>query len=137
MTDVKCSCGMVEIATSEGVVVDFCPETGGILFDAGETALFFELEEDLPALVREEMIATGRSWPNPKAPEGRLIEYRFPRLDGLLLDICDKTGAIWFDKGEVPRFEALTAGLEAPKSRLCRVFKEIQGKGYEVLGVQR
>lgn len=136
MGDKKCSCDMVEITTKEGVTVDFCPETGGILFDPGEAALFFELAEDIPALVKENAVATGRSWENPKTPGGKLVEYRFPDLDDLMLDICDKTGAIWFDKGEVPRFEKLTAALESPRSRLVRVFGQLRSEGYEVLGIK-
>jgi len=121
--------------TSEGVTVDFCPANGGILFDLGEVAAFFELATDLPAVTRAGAKKTGLTWENPKTPGATMVEVEFPALDGLRLDICEKTGAIWFDKGEVQRFEALTARLESPRSRFARVFADLRKSGYQVIGV--
>jgi len=131
----KCSCPLVPMTTSEGVTVDFCPETKAILFDPGEAAIFFELETDLPGLAKNSAVLTGRRWICPKHPNGHLVEYRFPKLDDLTLDICDEGGCILFDKGEVPRFEALPARIEAPRSRMLRVFERLRASGYRVLGV--
>jgi Zn-finger nucleic acid-binding protein len=136
MPDSKCPGELVEMWTHEGVHVDFCSKTGGILFDTGEAAFFFELKEDLPALVREDAVATGRTWSNPKTPEATMVEYAFPNLDGLLLDICEQTGAIWFDRGEVQKFTRLTANLESPVSRLVRCVQQLESRGYQVLGTK-
>ncbi len=135
MDETKCPGGLVPMTTSEGVTVDFCPENKGILFEAGEMALYFELSQDFPELARKDAVPTGRVSKCPKHPESRMVEYRFPMLDDLMLDICEDEGCVWFDKGEVPRFEALSARLEAPKSRLFRVFKQLKDSGYRVLGV--
>ena len=137
MSESKCPGELVEITTNEGVTVDFCPANGGILFDGGEVALYFELEMDVPNAIRQGAKRTGNTWPNPKTPGGTMVEVEFPTLDHLRLDFCDKTGAVWFDKGEVPHFEALTATLEKPQSRLVRVFGQLKKDGYEILGVQK
>jgi Zn-finger nucleic acid-binding protein len=131
----KLSGKLVPMSTSEGVTVDFDPETKGILFDPGEVALFFELKEDIPGLAKENARPTGRSWPCPKHPGGKLVEHRFPRLGDLELDVCDQGGCIWFDRGEIKRFEALTARIEAPRARLFRVFDRLRSTGYRVLGL--
>lgn len=137
MQQSKCPGELVEMTTAEGVTVDFCPTTKGILFDPGEVALYFELAEDFPEMAREGAQATGKSWACPKHPTSPMMEYHFPRLQGLTLDVCAKGGCVWFDRGEIQRFEALTAGLEAPRSRLARVFRQLDASGYEVLGVSR
>ncbi len=135
MQQSKCPGELVEMTTAEGVTVDFCPATKGILFDPGEVALYFELAEDFPEAAREGAQPTGRSWECPKHRGSLMVEYAFPRLQGLTLDVCQKGGCVWFDRGEIQRFEALTAHLEAPRSRLARVFLQLKGAGYEVLGV--
>ncbi len=135
MVQSKCPGKMVELSTAEGVTVDFCPQTKGILFDPGEVAAYFELSEDLPSAARAGAVPTGQVWSCPKHPNSLLREVRFPKLDDLMLDICDEGGCVWFDRGEIPRFEALTARLEHPRSRLLRVFQQLRGTGYEVLGL--
>ena len=137
MSESKCAGKLVEITTNEGVSVDFCPENGGILFDHGEVALYFELDKDVPQAIRDGARRTGVTWPNPKHPHGTMVEVEFPTLGGLKLDFCDKTGAVWFDKGEVPHFEELTATMEKPTSRLVRVFHQLRKDGYEILGVKK
>ena len=136
MSESKCTGELVEMWTHEGVHVDFCSASGGILFDAGEAALFFELKEDLPALIREGAVPTGRRWANPKTAGGTMVEYRFPKLDDLQLDICEQTGAIWFDRGEVQKFTRLTNNLEHPASRLARCVQQLERQGFEVLGLK-
>ena len=136
MAEAKCLGELVEMATAEGVTIDFCPDNKGILFEAGEVALFFELSRDFPELTQEGAELTGKTWPCPRHPDSDLREVAFPALDGLTLDICQSHGCVWFDQGEVPKFETLTAGLEAPRSRLARVFKQLKEQGYDVLGVK-
>ena len=133
----KCTGPLVEMTTAEGVTVDFCSDCKGILFDPGEVAFYFELSQDIPELAREGAKKTGQQWQCPKHPQGKLIEYVFPKLDNLMLDFCDHAGCIWFDRGEVYKFEQLTARLESPRSRFIRVFATLESQGYQIMGVNK
>lgn len=132
----KFSGKLKELSTGDGVTIDFDPGTKGILFDPGEAALYFDLSRDIPDLAWEGAEKTGITWTCPKHPGSTMVEYRFPRLDGLQLDICEERGCIWFDHGEVPRFEELVSNLQEPRSRVFRAFQRLRDSGIRALGLK-
>lgn len=131
----KCS-GALHSVEVEGVELDFDQITKGVLFDAGETAEYFELSQDIPEVAEESSRFTGVRWPCPKHPGSSLVEVEFSAL-GLKLDIDELHGCIWFDGGEIPRFEAVSAKLETLGQRFGSVFDRLRGGGYDIFKLTR
>lgn len=132
----KCSGELNPIGTSEGVELDFCSSCNGILFDHGELGEFFELPEDIPELV--DVWGGGRETDLscPKCP-GTFVEISYVQGGDLKVDLCRKCGAVWLDRGEFPKLEAIAARMEKPRTKLMRAVKQVEKKGYQVIGVRR
>ncbi|MDD2941342.1 MAG: zf-TFIIB domain-containing protein [bacterium] len=95
--------------TVAGVVVDYCAESGGIFLDNGELeALRLACESsnisDLEALLAKlSSLGAGKqgvhSGPKLSPISGEPMETL--SIDGLQVDRCSKSGAIWLDGGEL------------------------------------
>jgi Zn-finger nucleic acid-binding protein len=131
----KCSDEIRPIDSAEGVELDFCGSCKGIWFDAGEVAEYFELATDVPDLDTANATKGITNYHCPKC-DAILEEFRYSKLDDLLVDRCPGCGGIWLDQGEVPRLEQLSAKLEDPRSRILRTMKGLEAKGYRILGMQ-
>jgi Zn-finger nucleic acid-binding protein len=132
----KCHGNIAPIATHEGVELDFCSGCSGILFDAGELAEYFELATDIPELPTNLDNATDTDFKCPKC-SNMWIEIRFQSTETLLIDLCRHCGVLWLDKGEFPRLEALAARIGTPKSKLLAAAKNVEKRGYQVIGYDK
>lgn len=130
----KCNCDTLsELGTSEGVALDFCHSCSGMLFDQGEVAEYFELATDIPDLAADIKAARRTDFICPKCG-GSWVEIPYVPHDNLLVDLCTGCGAVWLDKGEFPKLEALAVRIDKPASKLLRAVKTIETKGYTVIG---
>jgi len=132
----KCSGELSSLGTSEGVTVDFCPGCKGVLFDSGEVAEYFELSADIPDLKADLKSArrTGISCPKCASP---WIELPYTPGDDLRIDLCSGCRAVWLDAGEFPKLERIAASLDNPSSKLMRAVRNIERKGYRIIGWKR
>ena len=128
----RCNAELKGIDSSEGVTLDFCGACKGLWFDAGEVADYFELARDIPDLDRAKATAKPTSLRCPKCGHD-LQELQYSAPHSLMVDHCPQCGGIWLDQGEVPTLERMSASLEKPASRILRVVRGLQGKGYVVL----
>ncbi len=136
MKCVKCGGELAGMGTTEGVEVDFCSSCHGILFDHGEVAEYFELAVDVPDLVMDLDLARKTDLKCPKC-SGAWVEIPYVPQENLLIDLCTGCGAIWLDKGEFPKLEAIAAKLDDPKAKLLRAAKTVERKGYQVVGFKK
>lgn len=124
---------LAEMGTSEGVTLDFCHSCSGMLFDHGELAEYFELAADIPDLATDIKNARRTGLVCPKCG-GPWVEIPYTPHDNLMVDLCTRCGAVWLDKGEFPKLEAMTAKLDRPASKLLRAVKAVETKGFVVIG---
>lgn len=97
---------MIAVETEKNVEVDWCPECGGVWFDAGEIELLLGCEKPIPSLFREAPETHGEeSLPCPRC-RGKLVKVG---LGSTVLDHCPENHGVWFDAGEL---EALAAAAE-------------------------
>ncbi len=134
MTCPKCQDELHEMHI-EGVDVDFCDSCKGIWFDKDEMAFMAELPSDIPAQDVEDTVKP-TVYPCPRCENTQLEEMRFVQANDLLIDRCPECRGIWLDKGELPKVERIAARLEDVKSKVLLAVKQLQDKGYEILGGQ-
>ncbi|MFH1531157.1 MAG: zf-TFIIB domain-containing protein [Pseudomonadota bacterium] len=133
----KCGSERLEaLDTAEGVQLDFCADCGGVLFDAREVAEYFELDRDIPDL---KAVKDAARWSGIECPKcgGPWAELPYAPGEDLLIDLCTRCGVIWLDRGELPKLEALAAGIDKPSSKILRAVKTVERQGYQVLGFRR
>lgn len=133
----KCSGEIAPIGTSEGVELDFCGGCFGVLFDHGEVAEYFELAKDIPDLTIDLKQANKTDYTCPKCQQAKWLQVPYAPGDNLLIDLCPGCGAIWLDKGEFPKLEAIAARLGDPRSKLLRATQAVERKGYQVIGLKK
>jgi Zn-dependent protease with chaperone function/Zn-finger nucleic acid-binding protein len=94
--------------TRQGVEVDHCPACGGVWLDKGEI-FYCSSKHLIQELRRAQQAALPGALPSPAngAPMLRL------KVFGVELDMCEETGGLWLDKGEVEQVAA--AGDAAPR----------------------
>jgi Zn-finger nucleic acid-binding protein len=88
------------------IELDFCPQCGGVWFDASELELFLQAA-DLPAadISPEALLRL----PDVKeSPQGRKCPLCHRRMRGvaigepaIVIDVCKRGQGLWFDGGEV------------------------------------
>ena len=129
----KCQSSIHEI-TFEGVTVDFCDSCKGIWFDADEMAFMLEMASDIPDLDEVKKDAKPTEYGCPRCENRKLEEMKFIALHDLLIDRCPQCHGIWLDKGELPKIEKIAARLGDPKSKIMLASRQLQEKGYQILG---
>lgn len=93
---------LVESMTTQGVIVDFCPDCSGIWLDRGEV---FEFSDNPGRLQRalDDASLSGETHdrPCPRCSD-RLTSITFLE-DDLWVDFCRSCRGFWFDEGELER----------------------------------
>ncbi len=89
--------------------LDRCGSCRGLWLDGGELAALLGTPADLPPGGTGR--PTDRSCPRCGVP---LAERRYRRDSEVLVDACGRCGGVFLDKGELPRIEALSQGLDDP-----------------------
>jgi Zn-finger nucleic acid-binding protein len=131
----KCQ-GTLQAMTIEGVDVDFCDTCYGIWFDEGEVAFMMELPADIPDPEAERRVMPTNHL-CPRCGNGhRMEEIKFSKVDGLLLDRCPTCKGIWLDPGELRKLEHIAVRIGDVKSKILIACKQLQQRGYEVMGVK-
>ncbi len=133
----KCSGEIAPIGTSEGVELDFCGGCFGMLFDQGEVAEYFELSKDIPDLTTDLKKARKTDHTCPKCQQANWLEIPYAPGNNLIIDLCPGCGAVWLDKGEFPKLEAIAAKMGDPRSKLLRATQAVERKGYQVIGLKK
>lgn len=103
------------------VVLDECPDCGGVWFDDGElkrcqaggTMSLVEIEDEiLPAVnIHVEEDDQGRLCPGCNL---RLTTYRYLYTSDILLDECEKCFGVWVQDGELQKMADFLDGEKAP-----------------------
>jgi len=96
---------------ADGIMVDRCPECGGIWLDLGELRALLDRAPDAPPLItlldRPERRVQRQPSPNPphewKCPRdgARLVSMRDPRQPHIEYEVCTVCGGVFFDAGEL------------------------------------
>lgn len=120
--------------TLEEVDFDYCTSCKGIWFDKDELSAMAELATDVPKLDEARKGATPTSHPCPHC-DRTLEEMRFVAAEDLRIDRCPSCQGIWLDKGELKRVEKIAARLENPVSRMMRLCKQLDERGYQILNL--
>jgi len=124
----KCTSVLREMRLEE-VDFDYCLSCKGIWFDKDEMAAMAEMAADLPKV---DPHATKTNFVCPRCGKG-LEEMKFMAGAELRIDRCPGCHGIWLDKGEMKAVEKIAARLEDPASRMMRLCKELEAKGYQIL----
>jgi Zn-finger nucleic acid-binding protein len=121
--------------TIEGVELDFCPTCKGMWFDKDEVAFLEELPDDVPDISEVEKDARKTDYDCPRCGI-KLEEMKFMKVQDLLIDLCPQCKGIWLDEGELSKLEGIAAHIGDAKSKIIRACKQLQEKGYQVVGVK-
>lgn len=124
-----------DLNTGEGVTVDFCSGCKGVWFERGELGRMVELSKDVPDLDASLKASRDTNLPCPKCKQV-LKEFRYSRLNSLLVDYCTKCEGLWLDAGELATVEGLATVLESAGSRLGRALKQLHDEGYLLGGTR-
>lgn len=128
----------LHVITFEGVDVDFCSGCKGIWFDEDEVAFAMELPEDIPQLADVQKQARQTDYECPRCGSSSMLEeMKFTPVNELLIDRCPQCKGIWLDNQEFPKLERIAAHIGDPKSKILLASKQLQAKGYQVLGIQK
>jgi Zn-finger nucleic acid-binding protein len=130
----KCQRATQEM-TIEGVELDFCPSCKGMWFDKDEVAFMAELPRDIPDISEVEKGARKTDYDCPRCGS-KLEEMKFIQAQDLLIDRCPQCKGIWLDEGELSKLEEIAAHIGDAKSKIILACKQLQEKGYQVLGVK-
>lgn len=131
----KANAELITIKLAEGIEVDYCPETLGIWFDAGELNVMTNLAEDIPQLAGSLDQAKETNFKSPTG-SGNLWEMKFHPDFDVLIDFCKETGGVWLDKGELEKLVKISSTLGDPKSKVLRAVKFFHDNGYQILGAK-
>ena len=121
--------------TIEGVDLDFCPSCKGMWFDKDEMAFMAELPDDVPNISEVQKDARKTDYDCPRCGI-KLEEMKFAQVQDLLIDRCPQCKGIWLDEGELPKLEVIAAHIGDAKSKIIFACKQLQEKGYQVLGAK-
>lgn len=131
----KCRIEIDDI-TIEGVELNFCSACKGIWFDKDELAFMEEIPVDVPDTAEITKEARRTEHDCPRCGDQKLEEMKFIKTEDLLIDRCPKCRGVWLDKGELRKIEHIAAHIETPNSKIMLACKQLQEKGYEILGVK-
>ena len=129
----KADAELITIRLAEGIEVDYCPQTLGIWFDAGELNVMTNLQQDVPELNSSMQTAQETKYKSPTGP-GNLWEMKYHPDHDVLIDFCKDTGGVWLDKGELEKLVKISTKLGDPKSKFMKTVKYFKDNGYELLG---
>lgn len=106
MNCIRCKTKMRKVER-DGVLVDRCPECGGIWLDSGELEMFEKGARHEDAVImhqaRKELLAEAKRLVTlvgfcPKCEKTRLHQVK---KRGVEMDVCGHCGGIYFDEGEL------------------------------------
>lgn len=132
----KCHSDLHEVSF-EGVLLDFCDACQGIWFDEDELAFTIELSTDIPNIseIQKDAKITDHGCPHC-GDQQKLEEMKFVQVQDLLIDRCPQCKGVWLDKGELPKVEAIAARIGDTKSKILLTCRQLNAKGYQILGMK-
>ncbi len=97
------------------VEIDYCMKCGGIWLDSGELEQLFEDPAQAEALL--DSVASAKAKDHKEQPypcpicDKKMDKVYIGETEGkVLIDACPRKDGLWFDKGELARILAMSAG---------------------------
>ncbi len=132
----KCDYVLKHFELQESITLDLCQGCKGIWYDKGELGFQQELEHDVPALASAQKASKETDYPCPRC-KTHLEEVEYCEGEHLLVDRCPSCEGIFLDRGELRKVEHIAAKVESFAARFGRALKDIDDRGFQVLGQKK
>jgi Zn-finger nucleic acid-binding protein len=94
----RCDGSLAPLRAAGRLEVDYCQDCGGVWYDAGEFAAFYNLFGEMSVLTEGADHSQGVTCPRCKIAT---VEVTYPPNSGIRVDTCPSCEGLWLDKGEV------------------------------------
>jgi len=106
----RCDGSLSPLRGKGNVIVDYCDHCGGVWYDAGEFASFYEVFGPIPVLAEGANPTIGVTCPRCTVA---MVEVSYPPYDGVRVDTCRDCDGLWLDKGEAVELREKVRALQA------------------------